>query len=69
MIFVYALCVVHAAIYPRCEVLRKADQGLAKEEDIRDHAEYSMWRLEVCSVMVELIVFDYNKTGYECGNA
>jgi hypothetical protein len=46
--------------------LRDANDSLQSRKDVCDQAKNCMRRLEVCPVMADLIVFNYNQSGDGC---
>jgi len=62
MPFIDRLRLVHAAIKLWHEVLRETHKNLDEEQDIGDEPEDAVYGNEVCRVVGDLIVFDYNES-------
>lgn len=62
MVLVKLLRIVDTTVQLRDEVLRDANDSLDGHENVGGQAKNGMWRLEVCSVVADLIVLNYNQT-------
>lgn len=66
MILVKLLGVVHTAVELRDKVLRDTDHRLQRCEDVCEQAQDGMRRLEVCSIVADLVVLDHDQSGDGC---
>lgn len=65
MILVHTLRPIHTAIQPGSIILRQADQGLQRKQDVRDEAEDGVRGFEMGTVVADFVVFDYDEGGEE----
>ena len=66
MVFPDSLGIIFSAVEIWEVILRDTNNGLDSKENVRDESENSVRRNEVCSTVVNFVVFDHDKSGQEC---
>lgn len=66
MVLIQLLGVCFAAVELRNKVLRNAHDSLQGRQDVCDQAKDGVRRLEVCSVVADLVVLDHDQSGDGC---
>lgn len=62
VVLVQLLRIVDTTVKLRYKVLSNANDRLDGHEDVRDQAKDGMGRLEVCSVVADLVVLNHDQT-------